>query len=268
MEEIILPNIERVSEKDDYGIFVIQPLYPGYGYTIGNSLRRVLLSSLEGAAVSSVKIEGATHQFQTLPGMKEDITELILNLKNLRLKLYEGESATLTLDVKGPKEVLAKDIKTPAHVEIKNPDLYIATLDNKDSRLSMEITVEKGRGYLPVEAKPETGLIGVIQVDSLFSPVKLCNITVENVRVGKRTDFNKLTLEVKTDGTVTPSEAIKQAVEILIQQLKTIGDILSQDKVKKIPPEKNTKKEGLSEVKGEKTAKKKRTTKTSAKKSR
>jgi DNA-directed RNA polymerase subunit alpha len=254
MEEITLPKIQTIKEEKNYGQFVIEPLYPGYGQTIGNSLRRVLLSSLEGAAISSIKIEGISHEFSAIPGVKEDVIEIILNLKQLRMKLFGNEPIKMTLNVKGAKKVTAKDIKAPSQVEIINKDLYIATLDGKNSSLSMEMTVEKGRGYLPVEMRTEKPEIGVIQIDSLFSPVVGVNFKVENTRVGQRIDFNKLTLEVKTDGTITPSLALKKASVILVDQFKLLAEM----------PVKKEKKIKQKEKKSEKVTKKKRTKKGSA----
>jgi len=225
MEEIILPEIKTISEDENHGVFVIEPLYPGYGQSLGNPLRRVLLSSLEGAAISSIKIEGVSHEFSAIPGVKEDAIEVILNLKQIRLKLFGDEPATMKLAVKGPKEVRASDIKTPSQVEIKNKDLYIATVNDNKHSLIIEMFVEKGRGYVPAESKPEKPDIGIIQVDSLFSPVLSVNFHVENTRVGQRTDFDKLTIDIKTDGTILPKEALKKAAEILVSQFKLISDM-------------------------------------------
>jgi len=264
MEEITLPQITTLFEDEQHGVFVIEPLYPGYGYTIGNALRRVLLSSLEGAAVSSVKIEGVAHEFSPVPGVKEDALDIILNLKKLRLKLHGDEPVTISLSVKGPKEVRAKDIKTPSQVEIQNKDLYIATVDSEKDSLVMEMVVEKGRGYLPVEMKPENPEIGLIQIDSAFSPVSLVNIKVENTRVGQRTDFNKLTLEIDTDGTIRPSEALRQATEILIQQFQAILKIpkAKDETVKETA--KSKKKEVQKDQNEKKTTKKTRSKKSAA----
>lgn len=225
MEEITLPKIQTIKEDDKYGSFVIEPLYPGYGQTLGNSLRRVLLSSLEGAAISSVKIEGVSHEFSTIPGVKEDALEIILNLKTLRMKLFGEEKATMTLNVKGPGKITAKDIKAPSQIEIINQDVHIATIDDSKTSLSVDMVVEKGRGYLASESKPEKPEIGVIQMDSLFSPILWINYHVENTRVGQRTDFNKLTLEIKTDGTISPSEALKKASETLVEQFQNLTSI-------------------------------------------
>lgn len=239
MEEIILPEIKTIKETENEGTFVIEPLYPGYGQTLGNSLRRVLISSLEGAAVSQVKIEGVPHEFSTLEGVLEDVVEIILNLKSLRVRLFEGEEATLSLNEKGPKEVTASCFKCPASVEIKNPQLHIATL-NKNGKLSLEAKVDKGRGYLPVEMKTEKPEIGVISLDSLYSPVLAVNFKVENTRVGRRTDFNKLTLEIKTDGTISPSFALKEAASILVKQFNVFREIETKEIKKKVKKEKKS----------------------------
>lgn len=270
MEEITLPNIETVKEKENFGVFVIQPLYPGYGHTLGSSLRRILLSSLEGAAISSIKVEGISHQFSTISGVREDVNEIILNLKNVSLKIHGDEPVHLALNIKGPKEVRAKDIKTPSSAEIVNSDLYLATVEDK-AVLSIEMTAEKGRGYLPVETRPAPSEVGMIAIDSLFSPILLVNVKVENTRVGQRTDFNKLTLEIKTDGTIKPSEALKKSVEILSRQIEPIKNIQVKKedrklKVKEKP--KDAKRPKEKEIKDEKTSKKKGVKRSASKKSR
>ncbi|MCX6811176.1 MAG: DNA-directed RNA polymerase subunit alpha [Candidatus Berkelbacteria bacterium] len=212
--KISLPKIKIKSESDKEGIFIISPLFPGYGVTVGNSLRRVLLSSLGGAAIYEIKIDGASHEFTAIPSVKEDLIDIILAIKKLRLKLHDKE-ATLNLDVKGPKEVTAADIKSPSSVEIINKDLKIATLNSK-ARLSIEMKVKKGIGYEPAEErKDEERPIGVIAIDSVFTPVESVNYTTEFTRVGGVTNYDKLTLEIKTDGSVTPKEALQQASEIL-----------------------------------------------------
>jgi DNA-directed RNA polymerase subunit alpha len=206
MLEIEKPRIEIVEMNDDntYGKFVVEPLERGYGITLGNSLRRILLSSLPGAAVTSVKIDGVLHEFATIPGVVEDVTDIILNLKNLRLKLYGEEEKVLRVEASGEGTVHACDIITDADVEILNPDLVIATLASS-ARLFMEITVSKGRGYVSAERnKKGDHIIGVIPIDSVFTPVSKVNYTVENTRVGQITDYDKLTLEVWTDGSIRP----------------------------------------------------------------
>ncbi len=235
MEEISLPkNVEVKKEKDNQATIVIEPCYPGYGTTIGNALRRVLLSSLSGAAVTSIKIKGAGHEFSTIPHIKEDIMEIVLNLKNLRLKIHTKEPVKLHLLSKGEKKILAKDIKVPSQCEIVNPSLLIATATHKDAVLDMEIEANQGRGYVPVEQKEKEVEVGKILVDSIFTPVLKVGYQVENVRVGKRTDFDKLILDITTDGTLTPAEALAQVSKILIDQFSFI---FSSTKPKEVPKE-------------------------------
>jgi len=221
---IPLPQPTKILEsKQSLGVFVIEGLYPGYGITMGNSLRRVLLSSLEGAAVTRVKIKGVEHEFSTLPGVLEDVIMILLNLKQMRLRLYGEEPQTATLKIKGEKEVKASDFKFPASLELANADLSIAHLTEKSAELEMEIQVEKGIGYvLAEERKKEKQEIGSIALDAIFTPVKRVSSKVENMRVGERTDFNRLTLEVETDSTLTPEEAFYQAANILVKQLEAI----------------------------------------------
>ena len=222
MLEIEKPKIECVDKKEDdhYARFVIEPLERGYGITLGNSLRRVLLSSLPGAAVTSVKIEGVLHEFSTIPGVVEDTTDIILNLKALRLKMHTDEEKTIRIEAEGEAGIKAADIKAGADVEILNPELHLATL-NPDGRLFMEMAVEKGRGYAAAERnKKADHVIGVIPIDAIFSPVKKVNFTVENTRVGQITDYDRLMLEVWTDGSTTPSEATSLAAKILSDHLR------------------------------------------------
>ena len=203
------------EETDTFGRFVVEPLEQGYGQTIGNSLRRVLLSSLGGAAITVVKIHGVTHQFSTMPGVKEDVSELILNLKQVRLRLEGKESAKITLSAKGSGDVKAGDIKTVAGVEIVNPDLYLTNISDPKGKLDIEMTVEKGFGYAIAEERREGAEVGTIALDTLFSPVVRVNYKVEATRVGRRTDFDKLKLEVTTDGTIKPADAVREAAQIL-----------------------------------------------------
>ncbi len=208
-------NIEE--ETDTYARLVAEPLDPGYGITLGNALRRVLLSSLEGAAISRVRIDQVQHEFSTIEGMQEDTTEFLLNLKEVRLRAFSDRGGTLSLEAEGPGEVRARDIRVPADLEIVNPDLHLATLDNKKARLTVEMTVESGKGYQPagsVEGLP----IGVIPVDAIFTPVRKVNYRVEKTRVGQSTDFDRLVLDVWTDGTIGPSEAVSRSADILIDQ--------------------------------------------------
>ena len=228
MLEMEKPRIECV-EKDantNYGKFVIEPLERGYGTTLGNSLRRVLLSSLPGAAVSSVKIDGVLHEFSTIPNIVEDTTEIILNIKHLILNYDGNERKILRLEQTGPKEVKASDIELDAEVEVLTPDLHIATLD-KDAKLVMEMTVERGRGYVSADQQPNKSdeVVGQIPIDSIFTPATRVNYTVENARVGKRTDYDSLTLEVWTNGSISPEEAISLSAQILIEYLKLFTEI-------------------------------------------
>lgn len=221
MIEIEKPNIEitELSEDGSYGKFVVEPLERGFGTTMGNSLRRVLLSSLPGTAVSSIKVDGALHEFTTLTGVKEDLVEIVLNLKGLNLKMEGDEPKTLVINAQGEGVVKAGDIIADADVEIENTDHHIATL-NEDAKLYMEINIEKGRGYVPAERnKKPNQPIGIIPVDSIFSPIRRVNYNVENTRVGQVTDFDKLTLEVWTNGTIRADEATSLAAKIMSEHL-------------------------------------------------
>lgn len=224
MIEIQKPKIECVelSEDNRYGKFTVEPLERGYGITIGNSLRRTLLSSLPGAAASFVKINGVQHEFSTVPGVKEDVVEIILNLKNLQVKLHGQGPKMVYVDASGKGEVKAGDIKCDANVEILNPELHIATL-NEDANLNMEITLTTGRGFVSAEknrADSQYLVADVIPVDSIYTPVEKVNFYVENTRVGGQTDFDKLTLEVTTNGTTSPDDAVSLAAKILIEHLE------------------------------------------------
>lgn len=224
MVEIEFPKIERAPEGDERSAkFVIEPLPAGYGTTLGNTLRRVLLSSLPGAAITSVRIRGVAHEFSTIPGVAEDVVQLVLNLKRIRLRSFAAEPVTLTLEKEGPSVVSARDIVTTSDVEIVNPDEKIATLEPEAS-LWMELTIERGKGFQPAERRE--GLpIGVIPIDALFSPVRLVNFTVENTRVGQMTNFDRLLLEVQTDGTITPDEALANGSQILVQQFSLFAGL-------------------------------------------
>lgn len=216
-------ELKKVSEKNNVGIFAIEGLYTGYGLTIGNAIRRVLLSSLPGAAITQIKIKGVDHEFSTLPGMMEDIIEFTLNLKKIRFRLLTDEPQTLSLKIKGEKEIKAGDIKSTNFVEITNPDLHIATLTKKTAELDMELTVEKGIGYVPSERRQVERLsIGTIVLDAIFSPVRRVDFDVENMRVGERTDYNKVNLEIETDGTITPSQALHKGLSILKDHFEKI----------------------------------------------
>lgn len=229
MIEIEKPNIEitELSEDGSYGKFVVEPLERGFGTTMGNSLRRVLLSSLPGTAVSSIKVDGALHEFTTLTGVKEDLVEIVLNLKGLNLQMEGDEPKTLVINAQGEGVVKAGDIIADADVEIKNPDHHIATL-NEDAKLYMEINIEKGRGYVPAERNKRPGQpIGIIPVDSIFSPIRRVNYNVENTRVGQVTDFDKLTLEVWTNGTIRADEATSLAAKIMSEHLSLFVDLIA-----------------------------------------
>jgi len=219
MIEIERPKIECVESNDKYGMFVVEPLGRGFGTTLGNSLRRVLLSSLPGVAVTSIKIDGVQHEFSTIPGVKEDVTEIILNLKELSAKLYTDIPKTLTITASGKCEVTAGDISVDSDVDIINPELHIAHL-NEDANLNMEITLEKGRGYVLADKNKKPGLpIGTIAVDSIFTPIRKANFTVQNTRVGQITDYDKLTLEIWTNGSIRADEATSLAAKVLSEHL-------------------------------------------------
>ena len=221
MIEIEKPTIECIYSNDDpnYGKFVVEPLERGYGTTLGNSLRRILLSSLPGVAVTSVKIDGILHEFSTIPGVKEDVTEIILNLKKLAIKMTGENEKRVIINEVGPKEVTAADIRGDADIEIFNPELHIATLD-ENTTLVMEINLARGRGYVPAENnKDESTPISVIPTDSIYTPVRKCNFTVENTRVGQVTDYDKLILEIWTDGSVTPREGVSIGAKIMQEHL-------------------------------------------------
>jgi DNA-directed RNA polymerase subunit alpha len=221
-----IPKITHEEVNEDRGVFVIEPLDRGFGYTFGNSLRRVLLSSLEGAAVTSVKIEGVAHEFTTLPGVREDVTDIILNLKQLVCILHgESPEVEVRLTKRGESVVTAADIEAPADLEILNPDLEIANLSSK-GRLEITLTIGRGRGYLPAEGnRGQSHTIGVIPVDSMFSPINRVSYDVEAARVGQRTDYDKLILDVTTNGSIEPKDAIAEAAEILIRQLAIFTDL-------------------------------------------
>ncbi|HOQ01340.1 MAG TPA: DNA-directed RNA polymerase subunit alpha [Acetivibrio clariflavus] len=251
MIEIKKPKIECVisSEDNTYGKFVVEPLERGYGITLGNALRRILLSSLPGAAVTSIKIDGVLHEFSTIPGVVEDVTEIILNIKGLSLKLHGDGPKVMYIDADGEGEVTAGDIKTDADVEILNPEHKIATLSG-DHRLYMELTVNRGRGYVSAEKNKHPGQpIGIIPVDSIYTPVTKVNYTVENTRVGQVTDYDKLTLEVWTNGSIKPDEAISLGAKIMSEHLNLFIDLSDNAKNAEIMVEKEeTKKEKVLEM--------------------
>jgi len=215
------PKIEYAELSDTYGKFLVEPLERGFGVTLGNALRRVLLSSIPGAAVTSVKIENVLHEFSTIPGVVEDVTQLILNLKELSFKLHSDKPKLLRFDVRGKKDVTAGDLQPDAEVEILNPDLPIATLDGKNAHLVMELVVERGKGYVPAERhRKSEHVIGVIPVDSVFSPIQKVNYGVEDTRVGQATDYDRLVLEVWTDGSIRPEEAVQESSRLLIDYFR------------------------------------------------
>lgn len=227
MIEFEKPNIHKVEETDNYGKFVVEPLERGYGTTLGNSLRRVLIASLPGAAITSMQIDGVLHEFSTVEGVTEDVTQIILNLKKVSLKLDSEDQKNLELDVKGPAEVIASDIQGDNEVTILNPDLHIATVAD-GAELHIKLTADKGRGYLSAndnKARMDDLAIGVLPIDSIYTPIERVNYTVENARVGQRNDYDKLTLDVWTDGSLTPTEAVSLGAKILTEHLAMFVDL-------------------------------------------
>lgn len=220
---ITLPSKPRVvSEAESEGVYEIDGLYPGYGHTLGNSLRRIILSSLPGAAVTSVKIEGVEHEFSTIPGIREDVVTILLNLKKLRFEILTQEAQTISLSVKGPQKITGGDLKLPGQVRLLNPNSYITEITDK-TEFKAEFHIERGLGYVSREShKKDRVEIGEIAVDAIFSPVRRVNYEVENMRVGDRTDFNRLRISIETDGTITPRKALESAIEIMITQLKAV----------------------------------------------
>ncbi|MBE5839611.1 DNA-directed RNA polymerase subunit alpha [Butyrivibrio sp.] len=243
------PNIEVAEISDDkkYGKFVVEPLERGYGITLGNSLRRIMLSSLPGAAVSQVKIEGVLHEFSSIPGVKEDVTEIIMNIKNLSIKNSSdtNEPKTAYIEFNGEGVVRASDIQVDQDIEIMNPDQVIATLSGKDAKLYMELTITKGRGYVSSDKNKSSDLpIGVIAIDSIYTPVERVNVTVENTRVGQVTDFDKLTLDVHTNGTLAPDEAVSLAAKVLSEHLSLFIDLSENAKTAEVMVEKEDDEKG------------------------
>jgi len=224
LTEQIVAKVDALHTSEDFGRFQVEPLERGFGLTLGNALRRVLLSSLAGAAVTQVKVDGIYHEFATLPGVKEDTTELILNLKQLRLKSYTDQATQLRLIASGPGIVTASDLIYPSEIEIVNPELYVASLDSAEARLEMELTVEKGKGFRSSDGR-EPPSLGVIPVDAIFSPIRRVNYRVENTRVGERTDLDSLIIEIQTDGTISPMDALVQAATLLIEQFSVFTDL-------------------------------------------
>lgn len=231
---IHLPSKPRVvSEEGNSGVFEIEGLYPGYGHTLGNSLRRIILSSLPGVAITTVKITGVTHEFSVIEGVKEDVITMLLNLKKIRMRFTTDEPQTLSLKIKGEKVITAKDLEVPGQVEILTPDEVIATITNKNTTLEMEIGAEKGLGFMPKEMIDKGRVeIGSIALDGIFTPIRRASYEVENMRVGDRTDFNKLRLFIETDGTVTPTVALTTAIEVMINQLKAVVGFKEEEPVR------------------------------------
>src|SRR3989338_7309508 len=222
--EILLPAKPRLVKDDgNRGIYEIDGLYPGYGHTLGNSLRRIILSSLSGAAITSIKIDGVSHEFETLPGVREDVINIILNLKRVRFKMLTDEPQVVILSKKGEGAVTASDIETPGQVEVLNKDQYICEVVDKKKNLNIEITIQKGLGFVSKELiQKEKMEIGAIALDAIFTPIRRVSYEVENMRVGDRTDHNRLRISIETDGTITPREALSRSIETMIHQLKAI----------------------------------------------
>lgn len=221
---IILPSKPKViSEVENSATYQVDGLYPGYGHTLGNSLRRIVLSSLRGAAITQVKIEGVPHEFETVDGVKEDVITILLNLKRIRFKMLSDEPQTVTLVAKGEGVILASNLEVPGQIELLNPEQKIATLTDKNATLNIELKVQSGLGYVSKEnLNIDKADIGTIAVDAIFTPIRRVNYEVENMRVGDRTDYNRLTISIETDGTLTPREALEKSIEIMITQLKAI----------------------------------------------
>lgn len=219
---LVLPKIETEASSRSFGRFIIGPLESGYGITLGNALRRVLLSSLNGAAVTSIRVSGVHHEFSHIPNVREDMTALILNVKQLRLKMHQNESARLRVEIKGEGVVTAGDFECPPHVEIINPELYLLTADTPETELDIELVVQMGRGYSPAEERGKLP-IGEIPVDAIFSPIRKANFVVERARIGQATDYDRLRLEITTDGTILPHDALSETAKILVQHFSLVA---------------------------------------------
>ncbi len=219
---LVLPKIETEASSRSFGRFIISPLETGYGITLGNTLRRVLLSSLMGAAITSIRVTGVHQEFSDIPNVREDMTALILNVKQLRLKMYQNESARLRVEVKGEGVVTAGDFEVPPHVEIVNPDLYLFTVDSADAELDIELVVQMGRGYSPAEERGKLP-IGEIPVDAIFSPIRKTNFVVERARIGQATDYDRLRIEITTDGTILPHDALSESAKVLVQHFSLVA---------------------------------------------
>lgn len=242
---VALPSKPKaVREEKNTGVYEIEGLYPGYGHTLGNSLRRIILSSLPGAALTQLKIDGVLHEFSTIEGVKEDVITIILNLKKVRFKMSTDEPQTVTLSVKGAKKITAGDIEVGGQIEVLNPDQYICELTGKNASIEMEMKIEMGLGYLPKEAiQKEKVEIGTIALDSAFTPIRRVNYEVETMRVGDRTDYNRLKITIETDGTLTPRVALETAIEVMIHQLKAIVGFKEEELVE-VPPAPEAMEEG------------------------
>jgi len=225
MNNMVTPKVEREAEARNYGKFIISPLERGFGDTLGNALRRVLLSSLDGAAISAMRISDVMHEFSDIPGVREDVIQVTLQVKQIRMILHEGETSHLHLDVRGAGEVTAADIQAPAEVEIVNPDLYLFTVDDAKTKLDIDFTVERGRGYSPSGDRSGKLPLGELPVDAIYSPVKRVNFVVGSARVGQSTNYDRLSLEIWTDGTVSPEKALGTASKIIIDHLRFISGI-------------------------------------------
>lgn len=249
--QITLPNKPKITEsKEHRAVFEITGCYPGYGTTLGNAMRRVLLSSLPGAAITSIKIKGVQHEFSTIPNVMEDVVQIILNLKQVRFKFFATQPVIATLKVKGEKEIKAGDIKTGSEVEVVNSDIHIATLTSKKAELDMELEIDSGFGYLPVEQQKRGKLeVGKIAIDAIFSPVLRVNYLVENMRVGDRTDYDRLTMTIETDGSITPEDAFMKTAQTLVDHFKVFTQSFKEEEVKKIKEPKKVKEEVKKEEK-------------------
>jgi DNA-directed RNA polymerase subunit alpha len=250
---IVVPSKPKIIREEGFiGTYEIDGLYPGYGHTLGNSLRRIILSSIPGAAVTQTKIKGVEHEFSAIEGVKEDVITILLNLKKLRIKLITDEPQTITIKAKGIKKITAKDIEVPGQVEILNPELHIAELTDKSSDLDIEMTVEKGLGYVSKDILRKDRVdIGTISLDATFTPIRKANYEVENMRVGDRTDFNRLRITIETDGTLTPNEALEQSISLMIHQLKAIVGFKEEEVIEEVKDVKKDDNEAEGESKQE-----------------
>jgi DNA-directed RNA polymerase subunit alpha len=228
MNNMVTPKIERIAEARAYGKYEISPLERGYGITLGNALRRVMLSSMEGSAVTSIRITEIDHEYDTIPGVQEDVLRLMLNIKKLRLIMHEGDLSNMHLEVKGEGVVTAADIVTPPEVEVVNPDLYLMTVDGRSKPLTIEMTVGKGRGYLPTEERKDRLPIGELPIDAIYNPVHRVNFEVGSARVGQSTDYDNLVIEVWTDGTLEPEEALSNSAKILMGHLQHLAGVTAE----------------------------------------